>query len=116
MNSDRTSIMKHEYAFNMDQDEKLKKQRFASYEVVDTEKTYFSRLEAVYEVFVIPLRGMAILDANDLEIQFGSWDDIYNLSKDLYGKLADERQKTQPLIAKIFLEFAEVCFFLRIFK
>jgi tyrosyl-tRNA synthetase len=91
-----------------DIDDKQKKIRYAAYEIIDTEKTYLSRLKAVHEVYALPLKDLNILDNKDWELQFGCWDELYKISKNFYEKLGPQRDSLTPKIGKVFLEFCEV--------
>ena len=65
----------------------LKNVRFAIEELITTEKTYLSRLQAVSLVYIQPVKELEILDSQDFELQFGCWEKLYTLSKKFYGRL-----------------------------
>ena len=89
-------------------EERAKKARFASYEIIDTEKTYLNRLRGVYDVYVIPLMKLKLLDGNDFDLQFGCWDSIFNVSERFYNNLQHCRNDEHPKLGKIFSDFVEV--------
>lgn len=89
-------------------EEHIKKYRYVAYEVIDTEKRYLDRLQAVNDVFVIPIKEGNIIESKiDFELQFGCWETIMKTSKQFYGKLVQQRDSQNPKIAQIFLDMCE---------
>lgn len=89
-------------------EERQKKARFAAYEIIDTEKTYLSRLRGVYDVYVIPLMKSRLLDDNDFDLQFGCWNTIFDVSERFYNSLQALRSQENPQLGKFFTAFVEV--------
>jgi hypothetical protein len=89
-------------------DERDKNAKFSAIEMIETEKTYLSRLQAIFDVYMTPLRNSHILEPVDFDLQFGSWEEMYRISKDLYEKLSQQRESQNPQIGKIFFDFCEV--------
>ena len=92
----------------MEISEREKKIRYAAYEIIDTEKNYLSRLQAVHDVYYVPLSQKLILDRDDLDLQFGCLDTLLKISTELYTQLAPQRDSETPKIGEIFLKFCEV--------
>jgi len=64
-------------------------------EIIVTEDTYFHRLKATWEVYVVPLRQVGILNSADIDCMFFMWESIMGLHKDFFGALRREREAGQ---------------------
>lgn len=88
-------------------EERRKNQRFAAYEIIDTEKTFLYRLQCVSDVFISGIKEQNILDAPDIDLQFGCWNTLLQLSKNFYDKLQTMRNSNDPELGQIMKEFIE---------
>ena len=85
-------------------------------EIISTEFTYVDKLQTIIELLILPLReaGSSILDQNELQFQFLSWELIYGIHKDLYGNMVREQQANRLFnIPEMFYEFSD---YLRLYK
>jgi FYVE/RhoGEF/PH domain-containing protein 5/6 len=99
------------------EEEKLKmerKRRHVIEEMISTEKTYLNRLEAIVDIFIIPLRNSGkIIDSIDIQGQFGYWENIYLLHKDLLSTMMKDFESGDLLLGKLFSGFSP---FLKMYK
>lgn len=88
-------------------DERIKNQQFAAYEIIDTEKTYYNRLQCVSDVFILGIKEQNILDVSDIDLQFGCWNTLLQLSKGFCDKLQTMRNVNEPKLGQIIKDFIE---------
>jgi hypothetical protein len=94
-----------------DTEEEKRKQRaqkrgFIIEEIIATEKTYFSRLCATLDVYVLPLRTNGVLDMADVQQQFGYWDVMVGIHKELYETMLKGKEAGNCQLGQIFLGFS----------
>jgi hypothetical protein len=74
-------------------------------EIISSEKIYLENLELVIQVYLVPLRDAGIVETNEIQLQFGPWEMIYGIHKDLYGKLLQAKDKIFSEIENVFSQF-----------
>lgn len=96
-------------------DRQLEQRQNIISEFISTEKAYLDKLKTVLEVYITPLRESNILDQTDLHLQFGHWEMIYGIHKDLYAKMIQQQQSSsgQVNMGKLFSDFSD---YLRVYK
>ena len=67
-------------------------------EIISTEKLYIEKLSTVIEVFLLPLRESNILESSEIQLQFGSWEMIYGIHKEMYEKMNTATTEAADLI------------------
>lgn len=85
-------------------------------EIISTELSYVENLHAIIELLILPIRdsGSTVLDQNEIQFQFGSWEMIYGIHKDLYENMLREQNSYRLYnIPQIFFEFSD---YLRLYK
>jgi hypothetical protein len=91
-----------------DSDEEKRRKRaekrgFIIEEIIATEKTYYSRLTATLDVYVVPLREKGVLDMKDIQQQFGYWDVMVGIHKELYETMVKGKEAGNCPMGQIFL-------------
>lgn len=94
-------------------DRQAEQRRNVISEIISTEKAYLDKLKTVLEVYIIPLRESNILDQTDLHLQFGHWEMIYGIHKDLYDKMVVQQASGKVNMGKLFSDFSD---YLRVYK
>lgn len=85
-------------------------------EIISTELSYVENLQTIIELLIVPIRdaGSTVLDQNEFQFQFGSWEMIYGIHKDLYENMLREQYNNRLYnIPQMFFEFSE---YLRLYK
>ena len=86
-------------------------------EIISSEKNYLDSLATVIEVFIVPLRSMNILSESEMQLQFGSWEIMYGIHKELYDNMRQSKDRGDvqigTIVGNIFLHFSE---FFRVYK
>jgi hypothetical protein len=93
----------------MDVEKRTKRRNNIISEIISTEKTYLARLECVIDVYVKPIRISNILEPADIREQFGYWDVMYGIHRELYLSMTSENAKIGP----IFFQFSH---YLKVYK
>jgi FYVE/RhoGEF/PH domain-containing protein 5/6 len=93
--------------------ERLKKRSYVVLEIISTEKTYYERLQIVSDVYVAPCRNGKILDMQDVQEQFGYWDVICGIHKELYESMVRDQDAGTLQMGALFLKFSH---YLKVYK
>ena len=93
----RASIAKGKLGYIPDAEEieraKMESKRiFTIEEILSTEETYYRRLRATWEVYVVPLRQLGALQSTDIDCMFFMWENLIAIHKDFYAALCREKQ------------------------
>ena len=82
-------------------------------EIISNEENYVEKLVAVIEVYIKPLRDASIIDTQDIQLVFGSWEGIYNIHRDFLQTL---RKASCKNIQTVGVAFGELHDNLKIYK
>jgi hypothetical protein len=92
---------------NMTQEDPEKRRKFVIAEIVSTEKVYFGKLQALMEVFIIPLEPLRLISSVDYSLQFDGFKLIYDVHKTMSEILIRESEEQTLNVGNLFSTFSE---------
>lgn len=90
-----------------------KKRNFVIMEIISTEKTYFSRLQALMDVFLFPLQKKNTIGQQEFRSSFGLIEVIYGIHREMCHWMIEEEKMPKPKMGKLFLAFIN---YLKVYK